>query len=120
MDSTRPSLEARPQTEREGSVLCAACQHVITSRRSQIEMNGAHEHTFRNPAGYSFHVLCFGEAPGCIRGGDPTDNASWFAGFAWSFALCGRCHQHLGWHYVGPSTSFFGLIATRLLRQAQV
>lgn len=96
-------------------VLCSSCQHALTSPKHAIEMGGAHEHTFRNPVAYSYHVLCYSEAPGCLRVGEPTSEASWFPGCAWSFALCGGCQQHVGCHYVG-ARSFFGLIATRLLR----
>lgn len=123
VESVRPSEvaapDARPEAASEATlakqVLCAGCQHPVTSPGQAIDMGGAHEHTFRNPAAYSFHVLCYAEAPGAIVVGDPTPEASWFGGYAWSFALCGRCQQHLGWRYVGPRT-FFGLIATRLLR----
>lgn len=82
-----------------------------------MEVNGAHEHTFRNPAGYSFHVVCYSEAPGSLRAGEPTSLASWFPGYEWCYALCGECHTHLGWWFESrDEASFAGLIATRLVR----
>ncbi|MBS2036362.1 hypothetical protein JST97_15335 [bacterium] len=115
-------VEAAPQesTEpREQSViLCRECNQVVTRPEAAIQVAGKHEHTFRNPAGYSFHVLCFSEASGALETGQSTTEACWFAGCAWSFAICLHCHQHLGWWYQG-ATRFIGLIATRVLRPPQ-
>jgi hypothetical protein len=80
-----------------------------------MEQNGSHEHTFRNPAAYSFHLVCYREAPGCRREGAATLDATWFSGYAWSFALCAGCGQHMGWFYGRGNDSFAGLIATRLV-----
>jgi hypothetical protein len=60
-------------------------------------------------------VLCFSEAPGAADVGDATSEASWFPGYAWTFAICQKCHNHLGWWYNGKDR-FAGLIATRLIR----
>lgn len=114
--ATTERRQADPLPRPELAIRCRACGHEITRRRDAIEVDGAHEHTFRNPAGYSFHVLCFRAAPGCLTAGPPTAEATWFAGYAWSFAVCGECHEHLGWRYSGKADSFFGLIATRLVR----
>jgi hypothetical protein len=105
-----------PQPELEQAICCAVCSQSVTARRHFLEVEGSHERTFRNPAGYSFHVLCFREAPGCRVQGRPTTEASWFAGTAWSFAFCQGCGQHLGWHYGrGEQPAFFGLVAPRLV-----
>ena len=100
------------EKEAEKSVLCRNCGLTITERSFATQ---PHEHTFRNPAGYSYHVVCYSEAPGAADAGDPTTEASWFPGYAWSFALCKECHNHIGWWYIGKSR-FAGLIATRLIR----
>lgn len=108
-----------PATQPDEAVLCAACAHALTHRSKAIDVGGAHEHTFRNPAGYSYHVLCYTEASGSHRVGIPASEASWFAGYDWCFAICGQCHEHVGWWYVPrekEKTSFAGLIATRLIR----
>lgn len=98
--------------ETQKSVRCKSCDHVITSPSLAVE---PHEHTFRNPQGYSFHVLCYSDAPGAADVGDSTTEASWFPEYAWTFAICMQCHNHLGWWYKGPDR-FAGLIATRLKR----
>ena len=112
--------EALPKPAADAMVRCRACAHGLTCRSLAVQVAGAHEHTFRNPAGYSFHVLCYADAEGCLHIGTPTAEASWFAGFDWCFALCAECHQHVGWWYLprdpGTGVAFAGLIATRLVR----
>jgi hypothetical protein len=107
-DQDQTQEKEKPQK----SIMCKNCGHVITSHSLAVQ---PHEHTFRNPAGYSFHVLCFSDAPGASGVGDLTDLASWFPGYSWSYAICAKCHNHLGWWYTGKD-QFAGLIATRLVR----
>jgi hypothetical protein len=116
LPTSDPAGLADPRTEPQRMILCRKCEGTVTSQKHAVDVQGAHEHTCRNPAGYSFHLLCFREAPGCLCVGDLTTEATWFPGWAWNFALCVACHQHLGWHYAGSVPSFYGLIATRLVR----
>lgn len=109
---TSIELEEKAELEAQKNVLCRNCGHSVTSPASAIE---PHEHTFRNPAGYSFHVVCYSDAPGAADAGEQTTEASWFPGYSWSFAICMECHNHLGWWYNGRDR-FAGLIATRLIR----
>jgi len=104
--------EETTDAQSEKSVRCKNCGNDITKPALAIE---PHEHTFRNPAGYSFHVLCYSDAPGAANVGSPTTTDSWFKDHAWTFAICNQCNAHLGWWYRGAS-EFVGLIATRLLR----
>lgn len=105
-------IETETSEETQKSVRCKTCNLEITDPSYAIE---PHEHTFRNPSGYSFHLLCYASAPGATEVGEPTKEATWFANYAWSFAICSNCHTHLGWFYRGVK-SFAGLIATRLWR----
>ncbi|HEY9717785.1 MAG TPA: cereblon family protein [Trichormus sp.] len=105
-------VEDKTDTQTQKNIRCKNCGHTITNRSMAIE---PHEHTFRNPFGYSYHVLCYSDAPGAAAVGSPITEATWFAGYAWTFAICAECHNHLGWWYSGPD-SFAGLIATRLVR----
>ena len=117
---TASQAQTAIQPELDAQVLCKHCGSVVTQARHCIEVDGQHEHTFRNPWGYSFHLLCFAQAEGARSEGTPTSEATWFAGYHWSFASCVQCGTHLGWFYFNPSASlqkFAGLIATRLLRQ---
>ena len=112
--SKRISIELEDTTEvqTQKTVRCKNCGHVVTSPALAVE---PHEHTFRNPTGSSFHVLCYSDAPGALDVGESTTADSWFESYAWTFAICQQCHTHLGWWYHGPDR-FAGLIATRLVR----
>lgn len=112
--SKQTATDERTVSEEEiqKSIRCKACNKEITDPSYAVE---PHEHTFRNPAGYSFHLLCYSSADGAVEVGEPTQEATWFAGYAWTFAICSNCHNHLGWFYRGERC-FVGLIATRLLR----
>lgn len=105
-------LDDETDMQTQKTVRCKSCEHVITDPTLAVQ---PHEHTFRNPGGYSFHVLCYSDAPGASEVGEATTEASWFPDYAWTFAVCGQCHIHLGWWYSGPDR-FAGLIATRLIR----
>lgn len=110
------SLELNQEQETDEQsqkvVRCKNCDFEITTPNMARQ---PHEHTFRNPAGYSFHVLCYSDAPGAANVGKATSEASWFPGYAWTFALCAQCQNHIGWWYSGKDR-FAGLIATRLIR----
>ena len=110
--STSIEPQEKPDAELQKTVRCKSCGHVVTTPERAVQ---PHEHTFRNPAGFSFHVLCYSDAPGASQVGEPTTEASWFPGYAWTFAICTHCHEHLGWWYSGKDR-FAGLIATRLIR----
>jgi hypothetical protein len=110
-------LEAHAQPKRR--ILCAVCSASITSLDHRMAMHGAHEHRFMNPAGVLFHIGCFSHAIGCTIVGPDSLEYPWFVGFAWRFAMCGACGQHLGWHFRKPAhDGFFGLILDRLVLPA--
>ncbi len=96
-------------------LVCAACRHPITSEGHRIEVEGRHAHRRSNPFGVTFDFWCFEAAPGASCLGRPTTEHTWFAGFAWSFALCGGCGEHLGWLFEGRTPlRFYGLVCGRL------
>ena len=98
----------------DSALYCAFCRHPLTSTTAAISRAGLHQHTFFNPAGIVFEVRCFADAPGCLMRGAPSHEFSWFAGYAWMLALCGRCQAHVGWRYQGEDGHFYGLIAQTL------
>lgn len=100
-------------TQVDDGILCARCRHRVTAGRHAIEAGGAHAHTFRNPAGWSYRVGCYADARGAAPTGPAISEHSWFPGYAWRLASCEGCGQHLGWWFVGPD-AFAGLILTRL------
>ena len=96
------------------SYWCAPCTTRVASEDAAIEVAGAHRHRFTNAAAVEFEIACFREAR-CLVDGAPTLELTWFAGFAWSYALCANCRTHLGWCYEGDGGRFFGLIVERLV-----
>jgi hypothetical protein len=94
---------------------CARCSTRVTDEDAVIEVGGAHRHRCVNPVGEIFELGCFSAAPGCVVAGEPTDEATWFPGYAWSFACCANCGAHLGWCYEGDGPRFWGLIFARLV-----
>lgn len=78
-----------------------------------MQANGKHLHILTNPARFTFEVLCFQIATGCLEAGTPEQADSWFPGYRWRYALCNRCGEHLGWGYSGVD-HFFGFIRQRL------
>lgn len=110
--SVSSETEGTAEIHEDKTVRCKSCEHDITKPSLAIQ---PHEHTFRNPAGFSFHLVCYSDAPGAADVGIPTAEYTWFAGYSWSFAICLKCQDHLGWWYSGADR-FVGLIATRLIR----
>jgi len=96
------------------AIRCAACGKAITTSAQRIPVAGAHEHTRFNPGGFVYRFGCFQAAPGCAVTGEPTAEASWFAGYRWRYALCQGCGVHLGWRFEGAD-DFFGLVLDRLV-----
>jgi hypothetical protein len=106
--------EVGAQVGADTEVRCLACSHVATRRALAIEVAGAHIRTFRNPAGWSFQVACYRDAPGCTAAGEATIEHTWFDGYSWRLVHCTNCGRHLGWWFAAPSDAFVGLIAPRL------
>ncbi len=105
------------EQEKDDYLLCRQCHHIITSLEEHVEINGAHQHAFANPHGIVFEIGCFKSAFGCGYTGPATDEFSWFNGFKWRIAICGKCIAHIGWLFVSSGdVSFNGLILDRLIR----
>jgi hypothetical protein len=118
--NTRTVLEPKITVKTELKAddwLCAFCRKKITSDKDRFKYDKQSEFQFINPAGYYFDILTFAEAEGCIELGEPTMEFTWFAGHAWSYAVCSGCSNHLGWKYKGKY-SFYGLIKSRLVKGA--
>jgi len=118
-DKLLKPAEAEGQRHRGRYLRCAACGHIVSDESQRIDMAGGHEHTRTNPRGISFHIGCFGNAPGCRQVGPSTLQHTWFPGYAWQVSVCGACGQHLGWRFRGESGGFYGLILAHLVADSQ-
>lgn len=100
--------------EKEKTIICIFCGHVITFPDCIIEVNGSHLHTFRNPGGVVYRIGCFSGAVGCFDVSEPTVDFTWFPGFSWSISVCAHCKMHMGWNYRRDTGGFYGLILKNL------
>ena len=115
-----PASDRSRQRQQAGAsqpILCARCESPITHKHDAIEVDGAHQHEFTNPAGLVFTIGCFGAADGCNECGAFSVEHTWFAGSEWRFVQCRSCAAHLGWVYRYPAHGerFFGLILRLLI-----
>lgn len=102
-----------------GEWLCAWCLNRVANERDRFLFEGKDEFAFSNPEGIRFAIIIFSRTLGCRQTGLPTLEYTWFPGHAWSYCLCDRCGQHLGWYYAGEH-EFAGLIKDRIVRAAYV
>ncbi|MBW1898587.1 MAG: hypothetical protein JRI61_05950 [Deltaproteobacteria bacterium] len=103
--------------EDEELIFCRKCRHIITRPVEAIQVSGQHLHTFANPNGQIFEIGCFQMAEGCGHIGQQTAEWSWFKGFSWKVAVCGRCLVQMGWTFISSKglDNFHGLILERLV-----
>lgn len=104
----------------EEPLRCAVCGLEVSSRshlfahtpRGPVEV-------FVNPSGRFCELLTLRQAWGWTAVCDPTEEATWFPGYAWEIIVCSRCRSHLGWRYLarqgGDPAAFFGLLREALL-----
>lgn len=126
-------LQSSLQHDTDDRLYCSVCNHEITTQQQRIRIDGKHEHTFTNPAGYEFEIGSFLDAPGCMQAGTFTEENTWFEGCSWKYALCANCRAHLGWMYrcefeptdqdehaaeasfLNRGDTFYGLVLDRLV-----
>lgn len=110
------AVEEKKVDQPEALILCRNCGHAIARPNDRAERNGSHRHTFANPHGIVYEILCFSSAAGCAGSGPATDEFTWFKGYRWRVAVCRSCLVHLGWLFTAGSGDFFyGLIVDRLI-----
>jgi len=96
-------------------IRCRLCREEITAAQYRISVQGAHQHAFANPMGVVYDIGCFSRVRAVSTVGPETDEFTWFKGFKWRIAVCGRCRVHLGWRFTSGTADFHGLIIDRLL-----
>ncbi|WP_235727634.1 cereblon family protein [Maridesulfovibrio frigidus] len=117
-DAPQNTTQRAPHDPKQ-NILCKKCKHQITNSSFAISKNGSHEHAFFNPHGYIFQLKCFSKAPGCLPSGNNYSDFSWFSGYRWQIAICGKCLCHLGWAFVSEYDSFYGIIKDNIQNSSQ-
>lgn len=102
--------------EENKKLFCSSCKNHITNVDEAISMNGAHTHTFTNPAGYTYNINCYQTALGCSILGESTNEYTWFSGYEWQIAMCNSCREQLGWLF-SKEQQFYALITDRLTQR---
>ena len=64
---------------------------------------------FVNPHGYLHEIVTLRRAENLFATGRPSTEFTWFPGYAWEIAWCGRCSEHLGWRFVAVADAEPGL-----------
>lgn len=101
-------------------VRCKNCQTVIAKRSDMLVMStegplGA----YVNPGGYVHEIMTFYKANGLALIGRPTNEYSWFPGYAWTIANCATCERHMGWLFTATNKrlkprSFYGIRSSQV------
>lgn len=112
-----PLIKSKEKKEPKGFefICCRQCFQMITNLDQGIEVDGHHHHTFTNPNGIIYEIVCYRSAEGCDLVGNETLEWSWFQGYSWKIAVCKNCLIHIGWHFASAKDAFSGLINNRLL-----
>lgn len=120
LDSTRRSPDARLDDDEDGEQVacCRRCESVVARSCDRVVIGAGDLHTFVNPQGEVFELVCFSRADGAPAVGEPTLAYTWFPGHTWRVAMCRSCAAQLGWRYEGPR-SFWGLIRGQLRWRAE-
>lgn len=115
LDATRrsPALHDDDDAGDERVVVCRACKAAVARYEDRVVIGGGDLHTFVNPQGQVFELLCFARAQGAVGIGEGTLAYTWFPGHAWRVAVCRACGVQLGWRYDGAAL-FWGLIRDAL------
>jgi cereblon len=74
---------------------------------------GAASQVFVNPHGFLHEVVTVRWVVNVTVAGPPTTEFTWYPGYAWEVAWCGRCGAHLGWSFTAVEDvepgAFWGL-----------
>jgi hypothetical protein len=101
--------------KQEPVIVCAACYFAVTDPSRQIRVHDSFSHVFANPYGQVFEIGCFSKARGCRQNSIPSEEFSWFSGYAWQVGICRGCNSHLGWIFSNHNHLFYGLILDKLI-----
>lgn len=115
-DTAHPEQVRHPRSHDDSSVApmrrirCRHCRESIADHDPEST-----RHVFVNPAGRVFEILRVRDAR-LDAWGVPTEEHTWFAGFAWRVGTCPGCGFHLGWIFdaVEKANRFYGLITSEV------
>ena len=102
-------------------LLCRTCGNYVSTPDIQCCPDGrSSEYRFENPVGRVCEIITLHNAWSLQMVGSAHLEHTWFPGYAWRVALCGRCGNHLRWRFEARSSAaagpqFFGLLVSELV-----
>ncbi|KAI7725231.1 hypothetical protein M8C21_005637 [Ambrosia artemisiifolia] len=101
-------------------IKCRSCETLIANRSDMLVMStdgplGA----YVNPSGYVHEIMTLLKASGLALIGVPTEEYSWFPGYAWTVAYCATCEYQMGWLFTATNKklkprSFWGIRSSQV------
>lgn len=113
LDQTKRTPELDDEQRSERVVRCRRCEAEVARLGDRVVIGSGELHTFVNPSGEVFELVCFARADGAVAVGTPTLEYTWFPDHSWRGALCRSCGAQLGWRFDGAAV-FWGLIRRAL------
>lgn len=81
-------------------IFCHRCSQFFAVLDDIIVVSETDSGVFVNAGGHLHDILLLK----AVQNGEFDDTAhaefSWFPGYAWSIAYCGRCDEHIGWRFI--------------------
>ncbi|XP_044979326.1 protein cereblon-like isoform X1 [Hordeum vulgare subsp. vulgare] len=79
-------------------IKCGYCKSEIAKHSDVVVMSSDGPlGTYVNNHGYVHATITVNNATGLDIEGDPTEEHSWFPGYAWTIASCSSCDSNIGW-----------------------
>ncbi|VAH21344.1 unnamed protein product [Triticum turgidum subsp. durum] len=79
-------------------IKCGYCKSEIAKHSDVVVMSSDGPlGTYVNNHGYVHATITVNNATGLALEGDPTEEHSWFPGYAWTIASCASCGSNIGW-----------------------
>jgi len=97
--------EDAPEAGVPGWFTCALCGERVAHETWRLELHLGRSLVFSNPHGLVFHLALWAKAIGLTFRGHPSEEHTWFEGYAWRTAFCVRCGSHVGWVFEATSAA---------------
>ncbi|XP_020187370.1 uncharacterized protein [Aegilops tauschii subsp. strangulata] len=101
-------------------IKCGYCKSEIAKHSDVVVMSSDGPlGTYVNNHGYVHATITVNNAMGLALEGDPTEEHSWFPGYAWTIASCASCGSNIGWlfsttkRHLHPK-SFWGIRSSQI------
>ncbi|KAK1370128.1 ATP-dependent protease La (LON) domain protein [Heracleum sosnowskyi] len=101
-------------------IRCKNCQKVISKRSDMLVMSSMGPFgAYLNSSGYVHEIVTLLKVNGLSLVGHPSEEYSWFPGYAWTIAYCTNCECQMGWRFTATKKnlnlqSFWGIRSSQI------